>query len=293
MDSLRSLLFVPADNEHKLEKSRTTSADALILDLEDSVTVERKPAARVLAAEFLEQKRGDKKIFVRVNPFDSGMTLDDLSGVMSARPDGIMLPKCGGAEDAVRLEHWLEAFEAVFSLGRGSTLIVPIVTETPAATLRLASYVGCSRRVWGLLWGAEDLAGSIGAAANRTQDGTYRSPFRWARDQCLIAAAAAQVVAIDAAYTDIGNVAGLRSETEESRIEGFTAKAAIHPSHCEVINAAFAHTDEEVNWARRVIAALSQKGTIGVATLDGKMIDKPHELQAQRILASSAQRSSE
>lgn len=281
---IRSLLFVPGDSERKFGKALASSADALILDLEDSVALANKEAAGATVLAMLGQPRAGKKLFVRVNPLDSGLLLRDLQAVMAGRPDGIMLPKCGGPQDVIRLGHYLDAFEAACASVAGSTSIIAIATETPQAVLAMQGYESCGPRLWGLLWGAEDLSAAIGASANRKPDGSYRSPFRLARDLCLLAASAASVVAIDTVYTDFKDEEGLRQESLDGRIEGFGAKAAIHPAQCDIINAAFRPSDEELAWALAVLQALKDAPSGGVASLDGRMIDRPHELQALRIL---------
>lgn len=284
---IRSFLFVPGDSDRKLEKSLGTDAHALIVDLEDAVAPENKEAARGLTRAFLDRPREGKQVYVRINAFDTGMVEQDLDAVMPGRPDGIMLPKSGGGEDMVKLGALLDTREKAHGIAVGSTRIIPVATETPEAVLNLASYRGSSPRLWGMLWGAEDLAGAIGATSNRA-NGLYRSPFRMARDQCLMAAAAAGVVAIDAVYVDVKDFEGLRREADEARSDGFAAKAAIYPAHCEIINATFCPTDEEVSWARAVLDALENAKGGGVATLNGKMVDRPHEVQARRILESIA-----
>ncbi|MDB5945045.1 MAG: CoA ester lyase, partial [Ramlibacter sp.] len=180
--------------------------------------------------------------------------------------------------------HYLDAFEMSAGLDAGCTSILPIVTETPQAVLNQRGYESCGPRLWGLLWGAEDLSSAIGACANRKADGQYRSPFRLARDLCLLAATAAGVVPVDTVYTDFRDLEGLTQETMEGRIDGFAAKAAIHPAQCDAINAAFRPSPEELAWAEAVLQALRDAPSGGVASLDGKMIDRPHELQARRIL---------
>lgn len=283
---IRSLLFVPGDSSRKLDKASATSADALIVDLEDAVAPDNKDAARAMTADFLAQPRGARKVFVRINAFDTGLVLRDLTAIMPGRPDGIMLPKSNAAADVITLGHYLDAFEANYGWVAGSTSIIPIATETPLGVLNLASYVGSSSRLWGIMWAAEDLAGAMGASGNRTA-GRYRSPFRQARDQCLFAATAAGVVPIDAVYVDVKDLAGLEAETVEGRMDGFTAKAAIHPAHCDIINTAFLPTEDEISWARAVLDVLARSTGGGVATLDGKMVDKPHEVQARQILQSA------
>lgn len=281
---IRSLLFVPGDSARKFEKALACSADALILDLEDSVAMANKEAARTSVLQMLQQPRGPRKLFVRTNALDTGMLLRDLQAVMSGRPDGIMLPKCGGPRDAIQLGHYLDAFETSVGTDAGSTWVVPIVTETPQAVLNLKGYESCGPRLWGLLWGAEDLSSAIGASANRGADGQYRSPFRLARDLCLLAATAAGVVAVDTVYTNFRDTDGLAQETAQGRIDGFMAKAAIHPAQCDTINAALRPGPQELAWAESVLKALRDAPSGGVASLDGKMIDRPHELQARRIL---------
>jgi citrate lyase subunit beta / citryl-CoA lyase len=280
---MRSFLFVPGNSERKLEKSLGTSADALIVDLEDSVALEAKHTARETARAFLECDRGAKSLWVRVNAFDTGMLEDDLAAIMPARPDGIMLPKSNSGTDVAKLAALLDAYG-----DGGRTYVIPIATETPQGLLALASYRGCSPRLWGLMWGAEDLASAIGATSNRASDGRYRPPFQLARDLCLHAAAAAGVVPIDAVFVDVKDHEGLAAEAREARADGFAAKAAIHPAHCDIINAAFRPTDEEVAWARAVLQAFAASPGGALATLDGKMLDKPQEHQARRIIEASA-----
>ncbi|MCY7318992.1 MAG: CoA ester lyase [Ramlibacter sp.] len=281
---IRSLLFVPGDSPRKFDKAMACSADALILDLEDSVAQASKEAAGATVLGLLGQPRGDKKIFVRVNALDTGMLLRDLAAVMAGRPDGVMLPKCGGPQDVIQLGHYLDAFEASLGLAPGVTAIIPVATETPQAVLALKGYEACGPRLWGLLWGAEDLSCAIGATTNRSPDGQYRSPFRLTRDLCLMAATAAGVVPIDTVYTDFRDLEGLALETTQGRIDGFAAKAAIHPAQCDTINAAFHPSEQELAWANAVLKALREGPSGGVASLDGKMIDRPHEVQARRIL---------
>jgi citrate lyase subunit beta / citryl-CoA lyase len=284
---IRSLLFVPGDSARKFEKASQGPADALILDLEDSVSPAQKPAARSLSAQMLAAPRSRQQLYVRVNAFDTGLTLADLAAVMPARPDGIVLPKSRSGEDVRRLDHHLAAFEAAFGLAVGSTHILPIVTETASALFGLGSYADCSARLWGMMWGAEDLAAALGAFDNR--DGkAYTDAFRMARNLCLAGARAAGVVPVDTVYVDIQNLDGLRSETLDARRDGFTAKALIHPTHVDVVHAAFMPSADEVAWAQQVAAAFESAPDAGVVTLAGKMIDKPHLVKARSILDLAA-----
>lgn len=282
---MRSILFVPGDSTRKFEKASQGEADALIIDLEDSVAADRKAEARQLTAQMLAGPRGRQQLWVRVNALDTGMTLGDLAAVMPGRPDGIALPKCAEAGQVRQLSLWLDAFEAAHGIEAGATRIIGIATETAASLFGLGGYAQAGPRLWGLMWGAEDLSASIGASESRVGD-LLHGPFRLARDLCLTGAAAAGVVAIDTVYVDIDNLAGLERETREARRDGFGAKAVIHPKHVAVVNAAFTPSEAELNWARRVVAAFAAAPDAGTLRMDGRMLDKPHLRLAERLLAA-------
>jgi len=280
---MRSLLFIPADSERKLARGREAGADALILDLEDSVVPANRPVARTQASAFLAATRaGGFRRYVRVNPLASGIALDDLAAVMPGGPDGILLPKCV-PEDLRTLDHYLSALEAASGLLRGTSRVIAIATETPAAMFALGGYAGVSARLEGITWGAEDLAACLGGN-NRRFDGIYDDVYRLARSLCLLAAAAADAMPIDTIYTDFKDEAGLAAECAAARRSGFTAKMAIHPAQVPVINKAFSVTEDELEWARRVVAVFAENPDAGTIALDGKMIDKPHLTLARRLL---------
>lgn len=280
---MRSMLFVPGDSPRKFEKARQGNASVLILDLEDSVVAEKKDDARKLTLEMLNGTRGPHQLYVRVNALDTAMTLADLAAVMPGVPDGVVLPKSNGGDDVRQVALWLDAFEAAAGTTQGTTRIVVVATETAASIFGLGSYKNCSPRLAGLMWGAEDLSASLGATEKAT-GGVFHSPYRLARDLCLMAAAAAEVAAIDTVYTDIDNLTGLEQETRAARRDGFSAKALIHPKHVDIVNAAFEPTDVERTWAEKVIAAFAGNPNSGTLRLDGMMIDKPHLRAAQKIL---------
>jgi citrate lyase subunit beta / citryl-CoA lyase len=284
--AMRSFLFVPGDSPRKFARATASAADAVILDLEDSVAPDQKPQARKMTAEMLSGERGRQRLFVRVNALDSGLALADLAAVMGARPDGIVLPKCGSGADVRLLGHYLDAFEAAAGTEGGRTLILPVATETAEAIFGLGSYKEAGPRLWGLMWGGEDLQASLGATENR-RDGIFHSPYRLARDLCLMGAAAAGVVAVDTVYTDIDNLAGLEAECRAARRDGFAAKALIHPKHVDTVHVAFSPSEDEVAWAKRVVAAFGEAPDAGVLRLDGKMLDKPHLRAAEKVLAQA------
>lgn len=280
---MRSLLFVPADSERKLARGLESGADALILDLEDSVAAANRPTARKLARGFLEAHGADRiRRYVRINPLASGLALDDLAATVAGRPDGILLPKCV-PEDVRTLDHYLSAFEAAAGAPVGDIRVIAIATETPASVFELGGYRGVSPRLEAITWGAEDLAACLGGN-NRTIGGDYDGPYKLARSLCLLAASAADVVAIDTIYTDFRDEAGLRAECFAARRSGFAAKMAIHPAQLATINEAFSVSAAERDWAERVVAAFAAQPDAGTLALDGKMIDKPHLVLARRLL---------
>ena len=280
---MRTFLFVPGDSTRKFESARKTNADALILDLEDSVAPDQKAGAREIVRGMLKANDGQQKLYVRVNALDTGLTLGDLAAIVPEKPDGIILPKCEGGADIDKLSLYLDAFETAFGVEAGSIRIIPVASETAMAVLKLDTFAGCSKRLWGLTWGGEDLAASLGATRNRT-NGKFHSPYLLARDLCLIGAVAAGVVAIDTIYADIEDLEGLKEEAVAARRDGFLGKMVIHPKHVDVVNAAFTPSDEEVAHAKKIIEAFEQNPTAGVVRIDGKMIDKPHLRAAQKIL---------
>lgn len=282
----KSLLFVPGDSERKLAKGAASGADALVLDLEDAVDIARLPMARDMVREYLlAHGREAQEVWVRVNPLDSGLALDDLAAVVRGRPDGILLPKVFGAADIALLDNYLSALEARDGIEPGAVGIIPVATETPAALFALGTYRGSSKRLRALTWGAEDLSAAIGASTNRDPDGEYAFTYRLARSQCLLGAHAAGVAAIDTIAANFRDLDALAREAQAARREGFAGKIAIHPDQVPVINAAFTPDEAEVTYARRVIQAFEQAKGAGTVQLDGAMLDRPHLKQAQQVLA--------
>jgi citrate lyase subunit beta / citryl-CoA lyase len=280
---VRSFLFVPADSERKLARAPQSGADALILDLEDSVAPANRPAGRTLARGFLESTTSTGfQRWVRVNPIASGVALEDLAAVVPGRPEGILLPKCV-PDDVRALDHYLSAFEVTAGLPLGGVRIIAIATETPAAMFAAGKYAGVSPRLAGITWGAEDLATCIGGN-NRQADGTYDDVYRLARSLCLLGASAAGVEAIDTIYTDFRDEAGLTEECTAAKRVGFSGKMAIHPAQIGVINCVFTAAEDELVWARKVVALFAENPNAGTIALDGKMIDRPHLTLARRLL---------
>jgi citrate lyase subunit beta/citryl-CoA lyase len=280
---MRSLLFVPADSERKLAKAADAGSDALIVDLEDSVIGERKPMARQLTAEYLRGGHAAAEIWVRVNDRRSGELLRDLAAVVPARPAGIVLPKIEGPADIEAVDHYLDALEAAHELAPGAIELLVLVTETPAAVLRLPQLLELQcARLRGLTWGAEDLSAALGAADPRGVDGSWRSTYVHARTQCLLAAHALSLEAIDTVFVDFRDSSALAAACAASRHDGFTGRLAIHPDQVPIINGAYTPSEAERQLAQRVVDAFA--GGAGTVSIDGKMYDLPHLRSAQRVL---------
>ena len=283
---IRSFLFVPADSERKMRNAFVSRADALILDLEDSVTAESRPDARVLVRESVE---GRDDSWVRINPLDSEDADLDLEAIMPGAPTGIVLPKPQSAADVIDLAFRLDELEKANKLEPGTTRILPICTERPDAMFSLGGYADATDRLAGLSWGAEDLSAALGASANRDADGAWLPPYEMARSMCLFAAAAAEVAAIDTVFTDFRDLDGLAVYASNARRDGFSGMFAIHPAQIDVINDAFRIRDEEIERAQRIVDLFNANPGTGALGLDGEMIDRPHLKQAQRILEFAAE----
>ncbi len=285
---MRSLLFVPGHDPRKLAKALDCGADALIIDLEDSVPDAAKAAARGVCAEFVAAHRDRLPLFVRVNALATGLLIEDLAAVVRARPYGVMLPKCANGREVARVGTYISALEARDEVAAGSLRVLPIVTETAAAVFELGSYAhDAGPRLCGMLWGGEDLGTDVGASANRI-DGRYTPPFQLVRSLCLFGAAAARVAPIDAVYTDFRDAEGLREEARAAAAAGFTAKAAIHPAQIQIINEAFTPSEEALREANAVVAAFTQQPSAGAVNIGGRMFDRPHLTAAQRVIARAA-----
>lgn len=281
---IRSFLFVPGDSEKKLAKAESAGADALILDLEDAVAPERRPTARELVAAFLRERAPAARraqLWVRINPLDSGDAPADLDAVLSACPDGLVLPKVDGPRDVAALSARLD------SRGADGVRILPVATETPLAPFKLGEYADAKlSRLYGLTWGSEDLSAALGASTNRDPaTGEWAFTYRMVRSLTLLAAHAAGVAAIDTLYADYRDEAGLRASSRAARAEGFSGRLAIHPAQVAAINESFTPSADEIAHAQRIVAAFAAAPGVGAVGLDGKMLDMPHLKQAQRTLA--------
>jgi len=279
-------MFVPGDSEKKLGKAQSLGADALILDLEDAVSEQNKSQARDMIRDYLIAHRDttSSELWVRVNPRDTVHLLPDLVAIMTGAPAGIFLPKPDSSEDVKAVDHYLTALEQQNGLEQGSTKIISLA-ESALGALNLPSFVGVSRRLHGLTWGAEDMAADLGASTNVDDNGNYFLVHQLTRANCLMVSVAGGLQPIDSVFVDYKDEQGLREQCVSARKEGFTGKMAIHPAQVAVINECFSPSDEEIAHARAVINAFEEAGGAGAVGLNGKMLDKPHLKQAQQLLA--------
>ena len=285
---LRSLLFVPGDSEKKLGRGASSGADALILDLEDSVAPSRKPLARGMVAEYLAANQAGPQNWVRINPLDEG-GVEDLAGIVRPGLSGIMIPKIDGGADVARLGHYLDVMERREGLAPGSIRILPVATETARAPFGLADFTGAAfPRLYGLTWGAEDLSTALGATTNRDETGAFAYTYRLVRSLGLLAAKAAATEPVETLYADFRDDDGLIPICVAAAREGFTGRIAIHPNQVAGINRSFSPSEADVAHAQRVVAAFAAQPDVGTVGLDGKMLDIPHLKQAQRVLERHA-----
>ena len=284
---LRSLLFVPGDSERKFARAPESGADALILDLEDSVAAAQKPMARALVSKLIgDEAPRNWLFFVRVNALDSGLILDDLCAVVRKGLDALLIPKADGPADLARISHYLDALEARAGMASRTVKLAIVATETPKAIFALGWYAPAHPRLIGLTWGAEDLSAAIGATDNKEADGGWTFPYAVARAQCLFAASAAEVAPIDTLYADFRDAQGLEGDCRRSRRDGFVGRLAIHPDQIAIINRCYAPSEAEIAHARRIVEAFAANPGAGALGVDGKMVDLPHLKGARKTLAS-------
>ncbi|MDC8754991.1 CoA ester lyase [Erythrobacter sp. sf7] len=290
---MRSWLFAPGDSEKKMGKAIAGTADIALLDLEDSVAPENKPAARAMVAEQIAASDNRGRLWVRINPVSTHDCIADLAAIIPARPGGVFLPKAEGAADITQVHHYLTALEAANGIPQGRTLIAALVTETAAAMFRTGEYAGDypgRERLVAMSWGAEDLSSALGASEQRGPDGEYSHTYEMARSLCLIGASAAGVAAIETVQPEFRDLDALAARARRVRAQGFRGMLAIHPAQVDPINAAFTPSAEELAHARAIVQAFADHPGAGVVALDGAMLDRPHLALAQRLLTEAGEK---
>ena len=278
---MRSFLFVPADSEKKLSKAASCGADALILDLEDSVALSAKDAARSAAAAYLNTAdRSGPKLVLRINALYTPFWEKDLEAVIPAKPDMIVVPKTLSGDCVKKVGNAIDKLGGAKDIGIGC-----VATETAASLFTLGTYGGAHPRLAFLTWGAEDLSAALGARDNKDESGLYTGPYQLARTLTLLGAVAAGVQPVDGIWKDFRDEKGLEAEARAAVRDGFTGKMAIHPAQVAIINEVFTPSEADLAHARAVVAAFEQAGDVGVVALDGVMLDIPHLKQARALLA--------
>jgi citrate lyase subunit beta/citryl-CoA lyase len=282
---MRSFLFVPADSEKKLAKAASCGADALVLDLEDSVALSAKDTARNTAVAYLKTAdRSGPKLILRINALDTPFWEKDLEAVIPARPDLIVVPKTLSGGCVTKVGDRIDRMGGADEIGIGC-----VATETATSLFTLGTYAGSHKRLSFLTWGAEDLSAALGARNNKDENGLYTGPYQLARTLTLLGAVAAGVQPVDGVWTDFRDEKGLEAEARAAARDGFTGKMAIHPAQVAIINEVFTPSEADLAHARAVVAAFEQAGDVGVVALDGVMLDIPHLKQARALLARATQ----
>jgi len=284
----RSWLFIPGDSDRKLAKAQATGADALIIDLEDAVSDERKPIGRATTAAWLgdaANRGGDSQVWVRINALDTRLWRDDLAAIIGGAPIGIMVPKAAGPDQIAQISAELDTLEHTHGLTPGQTRILPLVSETARAAVTIPAYVEATLpRLAGLTWGAEDLGAALGVTRKRDPRGHWTDTFRWVRTQTLLVAHALEIWAIDTLHADFRDEAGLTVVAAHAAADGFAGMLAIHPAQVPIINRAFAPDAAALAEARAIVAAFAANPGVGALQIDGRMIDQPHLRQARALL---------
>jgi len=289
---MRSWLFAPGDSEKKMGKASDSGADIALLDLEDSVMPENKPAARERVRAFIASREDKHRIWVRINPVSSGEIEADLDAIIPSAPGGVFLPKAEGRADVEALDAMLSAREAKHGLEAGSTLVAALVTETAKAMFHCGDYAGDyagAARLVAMSWGAEDLSSALGARVQHRPDGSYMPTYELARSLCLLGAVAAGAAPIETVMPEFRNLDALRERADMVRGQGYRGMLAIHPAQVDVINAAFTPSADEIAHARAIVQAFADNPGAGTVGLNGAMVDIPHLKLAQKLLAEAGE----
>jgi len=279
---LRTMLFVPGNNMRMLHKAGTLDADAIIIDLEDSVPMEDKETARAFVRDGIETVgKGESMVLVRVNGLSTGLAGQDLEESVCDGLNGIVLPKAESKKDILDAEAILESVEKQKSFKVGSIIIVPIL-ETAKGVLNAAEVAFASKRVAGLSFGAVDFTRDLGVSFSK--EGIE---LTYPRAYVALVARAAGIPAVDTVFIDIMDREGLIRDAKAAKQLGFRGKLLIHPSQIQPVNEVFSPTQQEVEYCKRVVAAFKEAQTrgAGAISLDGKMIDYANYRQAEDILA--------
>lgn len=274
------MLFVPADDVKKQQKALLSNSDAIIFDLEDSVSLDNKIAARAVITQTLTNLKTTKSIVIRINALDTPFWQDDLDTSLDLAPDYILLPKARSGEDVAKVNTIISQHKKAAYI----TKIIALVTETPESIFNMATFKNSGDKLCAVTWGAEDLSAELGAQNNKDENGVYFPVYQLARSMCLLGASHASVEAIDTVFTNFKDPEGLKKEAIRAKTEGFTGKMLIHPNQIDIVNEAFTPTSDELAHAQQIVDIIDNSTTGGVAQLNGEMLDRPHYLRALNLL---------
>ena len=285
----RSLLFIPGNNERFLKKSIKLQADILCFDLEDSVPSNEKEAARILVARYLASRQGenDSFIYVRINSFDSGLVDGDLERIVMNGLDGIVLPKIGNSEEVTQIIHKIDAIVSKRKLTSGIRIIPSI--ETAKGVVNANSIASSHKNVTALVFGVFDYLYDMNIDVEYDDFVSYN----YARSKIPVDARAAGIDALDGIWQNVNDIDGLIKDAAIAKKLGYSGKTLIHPSHINPVHDIFRPTKKQIEWAKKVLAALQdtfEKGNVrGAKLLEGKMIDAVHYKQAKAVISAAEQ----
>lgn len=286
MVMIRSWLFVPGHRQKMIDKSPGRGADALIYDLEDAVPPNEMEAARAKVAAALDTAHEGPRRFVRIHGAGHGAVDADLRGVVRPGLEGLVLPKVDRPEEVLTVDGSLTELESQAGMTPGSVRLAAMI-ESAAGLIQAPAIAVSSPRLVALMFGAEDFAVDLGLFSFR--EGGLMA---YARSALVVAAASAKLEVVDKVYVDFRDPAGLARETQAARELGFTGKLLIHPAQIEAVHHVFRPTDQEVESARRVVAAFEAAPEEGTMAVDGRMVDLPVVKRAQWILRSAPKKES-
>ena len=282
----RSMLFLPGNTPNMIINGDALGADCIILDLEDAVSPDEKDSARLLVRSAMKNMgfRG-VEITVRINSIDTEYWRDDLEAIIPLKPDFIMPPKSGCAEDIKKIDAYITGIEEKCGMDKGGVKLIPLI-ETALGVENAFNIATASKRVAALFLGGEDLTADL--RCKRTKSG---NEINYARTRLVCAARAAGIDVYDTPFTDVNDDQGIIADAEYAKSLGFSGKAAIAPRHVRAINEVFSPSLKDIRYAQDVFEAirLGKEQGKGAVSLRGKMIDKPIVERARQTLEAAKQ----
>ena len=282
MDLIRSVIFVPGNRANMLERAQSFNADIIMVDLEDSVPLAEKASATELAQEWVPRlRRAGRRVMVRLNSLDTGLTSGEAAAVVGPDLDGISIGKPGSVWDIKEMDRIITAIESSAGLETGKVKLIPWI-ENARAVMAAQQIAAASPRIIAVAFGAEDYTNDMGIRRTDAGEEVY-----FPRANVAVAARAAGVASLDSPFVGFRDLEGLHQDAQAARRLGYTGKFAIHPSQLDVINQTFSPSQDEIEYARQVVEAWNRAEAEGRGSLDldGRMIDVPVFKRAQNLLS--------